>query len=122
MKLNGYVNIRHAGHEKVLREAGFDFDVFLSEKLWRTYVVDKDRSEQDTHIWDVLFMARTGMPGPAAAMRRPCPYKVWLKGKEVTVAAHVPKEVMAFCISLFDEVSAMMEGLPAKQMLRSRQE
>lgn len=59
---SGYVNIRRAGHERVLREAGFDFDVFLSQKLWRTYVVDKDRSEQDTRIWDVLFMARTGCP------------------------------------------------------------
>ena len=118
MELNGYVNIRHAGHEKVLREAGFEFDVFLSQKLWRTYVVDKDLREQDTRIWDVLFMARTGMPGPAAAMRRPCPYKVWLKGEEVTVAANVPKEIMAFCISLFDEV---MEGLPVKQTVRSNQ-
>lgn len=105
MELKGYVNIRHAGHEDVLREAGFTFDVFLSNKLWDTYISDKSRNKQNVRIWDVLVMMRTGMTGPAAALEGPCPYRVILKrGKEVMVAAHVPKDVMALCVSLADEV------------------
>src|SRR6266566_2877227 len=113
MNLPGYVNIRHAGHESVLREAGLDFDVFLSNKLWKHYIADKNKDEEGTRIWDVLFMLRTGSSGPAAVKECPRPYRVCLPtlgSPEVTLVAHIPKTVLAFCISLASELPELELG------------
>ena len=107
MNLPGYVNIRHAGQESVLREAGLDFDVFLSNKLWRQYIAHKNPHVEAARIWDVLFMLRLFISGPAAVREHPRPYRVCLpelNSPEVTLVAHVPTNVFAFCISLASEL------------------
>jgi hypothetical protein len=114
MNLPGYINIRHAGHEIVLREAGLNFDAFLSDKLWKQYNADKNKREEGTRIWDVLFMPRTGSSGPAAVKERPRPFRVrlpTLEGSEVTLVAHIPKHVLAFCVSLASELPEVDSGV-----------
>lgn len=113
MNLPGYVNIRYEGHEKVLRDSGITFDVFLSNKLWKRYVADKDPSVEDARLWDVLFMLRTFTSGPAAIQNRPRIYQVCLpelESPEVTLVAHVHERVLAFCISLDTELLEHSEG------------
>ena len=113
MNLPGYVNIRHAGHESVLREASLDFDVFLSNKLWNQYIANKNKREEGTRIWDVLVMLRTCSSGPADVQERPRPYRVCLptlNSPEVTLVAHAPKNVLAFCISLASELPELDLG------------
>jgi len=113
MNLPGYVNIRHAGQESVLR-AGLNVDVFLSNKLWRQYIGHKNPRVEAARIWDVLFMLRLFTSSPAAVRECPRLYKVCLPeldSPEVTLVAHVPTNVLAFCISLASELpESELEG------------
>jgi hypothetical protein len=71
MNLPGYVNIRHAGQESVLREAGLDFDVLLSNELWRRYIAHTNPRVEAARIWDVLFMLRLFHVRPGCGSRAP---------------------------------------------------
>jgi hypothetical protein len=99
MDIKGYVNPRSLGNTEP--NEFFGFDIFIEEELWQRYVNNKHEAVRNTRTYDICSMLRFGcLGGPASIQRKEQTFKVFLKGKEMTLRAYIHPQVMALCVVL----------------------
>jgi hypothetical protein len=98
MDIKGYVNPRSLGNTEPNQM--FGMDIFIETELWEKYVAHKNEAKRNTRTYDICCMLTFGTSGPASIQEKEREFKVFLKGKEVSLRAYIHPQILALCVGL----------------------